>query len=248
MSLTPSRSQIRKAGDHLRRQLRDRTIGEVQSDPANESAWAVVEAFRRAHVLPTGVMWFACAPISRAHDGSLPVPRIKRETRIIEKIARGRTGLERLQDIGGVRIVVPDLRRQEAVIPELLELYELDDVDDYVSRKGESRFEPNSGGPKGSGYRAIHLVHRVHGVLIETQVRTARQHHWAMAAEKAEQSTGYPLKFGDAPSELMSYFRVAADIEALKDRGEPVDADLVEELEEFRERIRVYYRRTGETR
>lgn len=89
-------------------------------------------------------------------------------------------------------------------------------------------------------------VHRLatRSRLLETQVRTTLQHQWAVAVERAEQITGFPLKFGDAPPELLDYFRVASTIHALQECRENVDAGLTSELAELRERIRRYYRRS----
>ncbi len=242
-----SKSQVRKAGDALRLQLRARALTEVLADPSNADAWDIVRRFQRSHVEPTVQLAMAVATVAMARDvGFGPVvPRIKRVERIVEKIARHSTALDRLQDIGGCRIVVADVVTQQQVTARLMELpFELVDVDDHVAVAGASPFEPDSRGPKGSGYRAIHLVHRVDGCLLETQVRTAVQHQWAVAVERAEQITGFPLKFGDAPPELLDYFRVASTIHALQERAEDVDAELANELAELRERIRRYYRRS----
>lgn len=240
---SPSKSQARKAGDTLRLQLRERELRAVLADPQNADAWDVVRRFQRSHVEPTVRLATAVGSVAREFASGPVVPRIKRVERIVEKIARHSTALDRLQDIGGCRIVVADVELQQQMTARLLELpFELVDVDDHVAVAGSSPFESDSRGPKGSGYRAIHLVHRVDGCLLETQVRTEVQHRWAVAVERAEQITGFPLKFGDAPPELLDYFRVASTIHALQERGEDVDADLAIELAELRERIRRYYR------
>jgi ppGpp synthetase/RelA/SpoT-type nucleotidyltranferase len=85
-------------------------------------------------------------------------------------------------------------------------------------------------------------VHRVDHLLVETQIRTITQHGWATAAERAEQVTGFPLKFGDAPVELLDYFRVASTIHALEEHRNRAEDELLDELAELRERIRKYYR------
>lgn len=238
-----AKSQIRRAGDRLRRQLRDRSILEVLTDESNQDAWQIVDAFRREHVIPTAVVTSTSQAASLDLQSTPVVPRIKRAERIVEKIARSATALDRLQDVGGCRIVVPNLAKQHTLLERLTNLdLELVKVNDYVSPAGTSRFDAACDGPKGSGYRAFHLVHRVGHRLIETQVRTETQQNWAVAAERAEQMTGFAIKFGDAPGKLLDYFRVASQIQALQEHGEPVDSYLVRDLAELWEHIRRYYR------
>ena len=246
MPIHLSKSQVRKAGDRLRHALRERGLHAVASDPDLTAAWATVRDFQREHVAPTYVMADQLIAVAYPFDGTLPVTRIKRAERIVEKIARSSTALDRLQDIGGCRLVVRDLKRQQDVVARIVERgADLVEVDDYVSGEGASAFDPRGGaGPKGSGYRAIHLVYRIEERLVETQVRTTAQHDWAVAAERAEQITGYPLKFGEAPADLLDYFRVASQLFALQEAGADADADLVEELAELRQRIRRYYRQS----
>jgi ppGpp synthetase/RelA/SpoT-type nucleotidyltranferase len=240
----PTKSRANKAGEQLRRQLIDRTIDEVSSDPANETWWDIVEDYQRAHSLPTTAVALAIRRVSMSLGASHPVTRIKRAERIIEKIARSKSQLARLQDIGGCRIVVPDLECQVEAACEIIDLeFDVAKVADYVSARGKSPIMEHNDGPKGSGYRAIHIVHQVDDLLIETQIRTEVQHYWAMAAEKAEQITGYPLKFGDAPTDLLDYFRVASALQALQEQGLSADTELISEMSDLRERIRAYYRR-----
>ena len=241
-----TKSQARRAGERLRKSLREYGLTKTLAEEANAEAWDVVRRFQREHVLPTSAVAVHVAGVAHDLDGGMSAPRIKRAERIIEKIARGKTALDRLQDIGGCRIIVGDLVVQELATNLVLATdWEIVDVDDYVAPEGTSQLDPNGGsGPKGSGYRAIHVVQRVDDRLIETQIRTKEQHAWAAAAEKAEQLTGHPLKFGDAPPELIEYFRIASSIIALQEWGQDVDNDLVEQLSDLREQIRRYYRRT----
>ncbi len=242
-----SKSKVRKSGERLRYALREHGLQAIIADGSLADAWATVRDFQREHVNPTYVVSSALISLAFPFDGTLPVTRIKRAERIIEKIARSSTALDRLQDIGGCRLVVSDLRRQSDVVERILARdLEVVEVDDYVALEGESVFDARGGsGPKGSGYRAVHIVHRVEDRLIETQIRTEVQHSWAVAAERAEQSTGHPLKFGEAPAELLDYFRIASQLFALQEAGVDADKPLVDELSELRERIRRYYRRSG---
>lgn len=241
-----SGSQVKKAGDHLRHALRESSLAAIHKDPENEWAWEIVRRFQAAHVQPTATLVREIRTVLGGTAVSDPVPRIKRVERIIEKIARESSSLHRLQDIGGCRLIVTDMAKQMDVAAALRALpHELVRFDDYASEEGRSPFPGCEGGSRGSGYRAIHLVHRIAGRLLETQIRTPLQHAWAVAAERSEQITGYPLKFGEGPPELLEYFRVAAQWLALQEWGRAVDAELVDELAVLRERIRPYYRGSG---
>jgi ppGpp synthetase/RelA/SpoT-type nucleotidyltranferase len=238
-----SKAQVKRAGEQLRYALRVNDMASVVGDPHLAPAWDIVRRFRREHVYPLILVSKEIALLARQADAGPVVPRLKRAERIIEKIARSNTALDRLQDIGGCRVVVSDLDAQRTLCESVLAA-DLDvvKVNDYVASAGESPFDQDCDGPKGSGYRAIHIVHKVRNRLIETQVRTEVQHQWGVASERAEQITGYALKFGDAPADLLDYFRVASEIHSLQERELPVDTDHIRQLAELREQIRRYYR------
>lgn len=171
--------------------------------------------------------------VTPSTEAALFGQRLKRMSRMIEKIALHSAGLERLQDVGGCRVVFP--------APDLLTPI----ADAFKAEFGVKQEYDYVLHPRSSGYRAIHLVHERNGRLIEIQLRSAKQHHWAEVVEKAEEITGFALKDEQGPRELLEYFRVAAEILALEESGEPVDTGLVEQIGDLRERIRPYYRQAG---
>ena len=86
-----------------------------------------------------------------------------------------------------------------------------------------------------TGYRAVHVLVRRDGCLLEVQLRTERQHGWAEAVERAAARTNYRLKDGDGPDDLVSFFKLASDLLARLDRGKRPTASM---LNDFRARDR----------
>lgn len=80
--------------------------------------------------------------------------------------------------------------------------------------------------------------------VVEIQLRTPRQHQWAVAVENATVHTGFRLKDNEGPEELLRYFRQASLALALEDNGQTVDKKLEEEFAELRELVRPYFEGT----
>ena len=70
--------------------------------------------------------------------------------------------------------------------------------------------------PKVDGYRALHLVNRHGGRLIEIQLRTPRQDTWANMVEKVAQI--FPgIRVGAGPAELRELFAASSELYAIKE-------------------------------
>jgi ppGpp synthetase/RelA/SpoT-type nucleotidyltranferase len=78
--------------------------------------------------------------------------------------------------------------------------------------------------PKGDGYRALHLINRNRGRLIEIQLRTPRQDLWANFVERLSRTVIPGLKFGEGPQVLHDYLLDTAEIMADGDQGLVTDA------------------------
>lgn len=145
--------------------------------------------------------------------------RLKRLSSILNKLDRNpQSGLGTMQDIGGLRIVVPtmnSLNKAYAFIinncPDCFELAK--EPMNYIK-------EPKSV----SGYRSIHFVYKYHslntdvdGMKIELQLRTKLQHSWAMAVETAELITGTALKSSQGDEEWITFFKVVSSLFAIKE-------------------------------
>jgi putative GTP pyrophosphokinase len=116
-----------------------------------------------------------------------------------------------MQAIGGCRAILPGGRREVlGVLRRIRRNWEVERVYDYVVQ------------PKATGYRAVHVVVFRDDRLIEIQLRTPRQHEWALAVERIGSRVGVAVKDGQGPPELIRYFERAGLRPRPKRRG-PTD-------------------------
>lgn len=127
--------------------------------------------------------------------------------------------LSRMADIGGVRAILPNQQAAFRVASRLRRNWTITRVRDYVAD------------PKEDGYRALHLISRHHGRLIEIQLRTPLQDIWANRVETLSRTDFPGLKFGQGPPELRDFLFDCAEIFAGRDLGLASDEETLEELE-----------------
>jgi putative GTP pyrophosphokinase len=96
--------------------------------------------------------------------------------------------LTQIQDIAGLRVIVKDYAEQDALRDKVVALYP--DCKIYDRREKPS-----------FGYRAVHLVTKTEGLLVELQIRTELQHAWALFSEKIADLYGHSLKYGSGDEE-----------------------------------------------
>jgi ppGpp synthetase/RelA/SpoT-type nucleotidyltranferase len=141
--------------------------------------------------------------------------RLKRVSTIVDKLGReSGMKLARMGDIGGVRAVLPDQASAYQVATRLRKNWTITRFSDYVAQ------------PKADGYRALHLISRHRGRLIEVQLRTPRQDLWANTVEDFSRSFALGLKFGAGPDFVREYFADMAEALAAHDQGAAVDPAL----------------------
>ncbi len=134
--------------------------------------------------------------------------RLKRLDTLIGKLGRERGNVTQMQDIGGVRAVLPSLRHVYVVRRRLLKSWVIIKERDYIAQ------------PKSSGYRALHLIVRRMGFPIEVQLRTIGQDVWANQVEETGRQVGLDLKFGAGNEHLDGIFVAMAGLIAGFDRAE----------------------------
>jgi putative GTP pyrophosphokinase len=102
---------------------------------------------------------------------------------IVDKLQRESIRLSQIQDIADCRAIVDDIRAQVETVDRLVQTFEDSVVVDR--RKNPSH-----------GYRAVHVIVRSSGKLIEVQVRTVLQHMWAELSEKLADLIDPAVKYG----------------------------------------------------
>jgi ppGpp synthetase/RelA/SpoT-type nucleotidyltranferase len=171
-----SKKQVKKLGDRLRH-------GSVPSPEDMER----LAQFRDEH-LESMVSVFGAISL-------LEVPRLaltarqKNANTIIEKMRLLHTGLDRMQDIAGIRLIVDGGRSTQAAA-----------VQEICGRFTRARVADLLATPH-SGYRAVHVVVEEHGHHVEVQVRTPLQNRWAQAFERLGDHWGRQIRHGMPPDE-----------------------------------------------
>lgn len=111
---------------------------------------------------------------------------------LIEKLKRDRTRLSTVQDVAGARIVCEGGRpAQDEAVERILGA--LEGIADCTIR--DRRDEPSF------GYRAVHVIAEIDGILIEIQVRTDLQDQWANLMEKFADIFGRQVRYGSPPDD-----------------------------------------------
>ena len=147
--------------------------------------------------------------------------RLKRFSSIQNKLDRNpKSKLGTLQDIGGLRIVVPTMN----VLNKALAIITENIPEHFVLTKAPVSYIETP--KKISGYRSVHFVYKYHsdnndvdGVKIELQLRTKLQHSWAMAVETAELITNSALKASQGDKEWMEFFKIVSSLFAIKENS-----------------------------
>ena len=163
-----SKTQIDKLGDRLK------------ADKLTEPDLRLLSDYR--------LSFAACheTVIAKLRDdlGLEPTGRPSKTTpSIVDKLRRESIRLSQVQDIAGCRLIVRDIKEQEHIVVRVASLF--DDV-----RIVDRRETPSH------GYRAVHVVVKCDGKLIEVQVRTELQQVWAQLCEKFADKYGQSLKYG----------------------------------------------------
>jgi hypothetical protein len=218
-----SKNRVDGAGRVLAERIKTPTESDVAAqvlDWWGSEPVRIVDWWRSQHVRPLSTV--AANLFRYVSDEGDPVvaQRLKRVPTIAAKLARGHgMRLSQMEDIGGVRAVLPSQAAAYRVARRLKRNWTITRSRDYVVS------------PKPDGYRALHLVNRNRGRLIEIQLRTSSQDLWANSVEGAEQR--FPgFKAGGGPQQLREFFVVASEIFAIMDGSAEISPSRLPEFEE----------------
>lgn len=128
-----------------------------------------------------------------------PTGRAGKTTQSIgDKLRRENIRITQIQDIAGCRLIARDIIKQDEVTALLCNVFE--DVTIVDRRKNTSH-----------GYRAIHVIVRVHGKPIEIQLRTELQHLWAELSEKYSDIVDPLIKYGAGHQAICAFLKQISD-------------------------------------
>lgn len=139
------------------------------------------------------------------------VSRLKKLESIKLKLTNTpKMNLSRMQDVGGCRIIVNDMKRLNAIVSRFTKFhkgFDLVEINNYINN------------PKLTGYRSVHLVFKLkdnnsdnYKILIELQCRTELQHAWATAVETVGFFTNKALKSDQGEEHWKIFFLLVSKI------------------------------------
>ena len=167
---------------------------------------------------------------TRVDKKAIVVRRLKRIPSIVGKIRRfPKMKITRMGDIGGIRIILNDIKDVFKVKEMLLKRRtknKLVSEKDYITN------------PKISGYRSIHLTYAYNGLnndykglRIELQIRSKIQHSWATAVEVAGTFNRQNLKAGLGNEKWLFFFENVSKAFASLEKKETIEAHLRKEIQ-----------------
>lgn len=222
-----SKTQVNRAGGVLVEHLRAsaarerRRVGQAEAELIE--AIDIIDWWREAHAKPLSRVATNLRSYAAAEGGPVITQRLKRLPTMVGKMLRTPgMKLARMEDIGGVRAVLPSQDAAYRVAGRLRRNWTITRFRDYVAE------------PKSDGYRALHLINRNHGRLIEIQLRTPLQDAWANSVEIDARRVAPGLKFGAGPQELRDFYLALGGFLAIADQNLPVDSALYKRVLELR--------------
>jgi ppGpp synthetase/RelA/SpoT-type nucleotidyltranferase len=240
---TFSKGDVNRAGQHLRELATGVRAGNVDVVDAlqqgrYDQAITAVDAWRSRHAKPlarvnAGLRYYIrqVSPVDPQVS-----QRLKRLSTIIDKLAR-EPGMElsRMEDIGGVRVILPSQDQVDDIVDRL------DRAARWKIRRLRRYVDGADPGPKRDGYRAVHAVVVKDGCFIEVQFRTPWQDAWAQSVEQDTRRLRSGLKFGEGPDDLREYYRLVSEFFALREVGVEAPQELMEDIAKSYAATRRYF-------
>jgi ppGpp synthetase/RelA/SpoT-type nucleotidyltranferase len=211
-----TKSKIKNAGKVLRADQMD--------TPEYNEAYDVLSDYRQAHEAVLRVVNRRCRKIIEEHfikpkrcspDDFFVAQRLKRLEAIVVKLKRfPEMGLETMQDIGGIRVMLPTLEDVQLFV----QLFPGKRSPIVVKKTYDYLIDA-----KDDGYRSFHYVLEVPNpksetlphLKVELQVRTETQHVWATAVEVVGFIENQSFKTGEGDEKWKHFFIGASHV--LKD-------------------------------
>lgn len=157
--------------------------------------------------------------------------RLKKTATIEAKLTdyESKLDLSRMQDIGGCRVVLPDIASVRILEHQIQDTWahRICRTYDYIET------------PRSSGYRSLHLIVEWDERMIEVQTRTTSMHTWAETVEAFNSALGENFKH-DGDHVVQRYLRVHADILHAREVGVDPSHDLLDSFNKLVLGVREY--------
>lgn len=206
--LTFSKKDVQRAGEALKADM----TWTPEADEKIKDVFRIANSWRDSHLYPMQRLRYGIIGMMNGMGlhGRLTAARLKRMPSIRKKLRLIAPGLDQMQDIAGVRVILPNMRSVETIVAACRERlpHTLRSERNYIAL------------PKESGYRCHHLMYaftpdssdqeHFTGRRVEIQVRTRLQHAWATAVEAVGMWEGYDFKGGRGDTEWLRLFALMA--------------------------------------
>jgi ppGpp synthetase/RelA/SpoT-type nucleotidyltranferase len=208
-----SKTQLKDVSRALRIDL---PFGSDEEQQRALDVFAVANAWRDSHVYPMTVMRRTlAAQVRKSGVHAVTAARVKQMRSIRKKVREQTIGIDRMQDLGGCRVIVTTMAQVDSVAAMCLKAF----PHDFVRQKDYTREI------KELGYRSNHMIYRFRprddeeevfdGRFIELQIRTRLQHSWATAAEAIGVFRNEDFKHGEGDPKWLRLLRLVAEEFAL---------------------------------
>lgn len=206
------KAQINYAGKHIN----DIDLNEEQ----RLECLQIIDNWRAAHAFPMNTFAIQLKHLTQNIKNAIVVQRLKRLDTIVDKLKRFPSmELYRMQDLGGCRVIVPNIENVYQVVDRLRNSrirHVEHNYKDYIAIPN-----PNT------GYRGYHLIYRYksdkrddyNGLQIEIQIRTVFQHLWATAVEMVGMFTDNGLKFNQGSEDWLHFFKLVSGLFAIEEQA-----------------------------
>lgn len=227
--MTSSKNQVNRAGAlwgrHIDAVATEGPGANMQLTGPLIEALEIIDWWRGEHAKPLSRVAANLRYYAAAEGKPVVAQRLKKLPTMIGKLYREPgMKLARMEDIGGVRAVLPSQDACHRVASRLRRNWTITRFRDYVAN------------PKDDGYRALHLINRNRGRLIEVQLRTTFQDTWANAVEADARLLSPGLKFGGGSQELREFYVALGELGAQADGGGHIDPAFFEHVKDLQER------------
>jgi ppGpp synthetase/RelA/SpoT-type nucleotidyltranferase len=206
-------AQVRAAGEALRGAI----PWETEEDKAKAlDIFRIAHNWRASHVYPMNRVRYQLGGLAhRNKHAGLTVARLKMMPSIRRKLKSTSLNLDKIQDLGGCRAIMPSISDVKALVDECRQElpHALRSESPYIDK------------PRASGYRSHHLMfdfephtgdsREFAGRRIEVQIRTRLQHSWATAVEAVGTLRQEDLKAGKGDKQWLRLFELMASELAL---------------------------------
>jgi ppGpp synthetase/RelA/SpoT-type nucleotidyltranferase len=196
-----SGKQVIKAGESL-------IANEIYEDKTKFSEMMdILSYWRFTHEVPLEkALALVQSHAMRFDKSTICAKRLKRHISIVSKLRRlGGMKLKNMQDIGGCRVIVSNIKKLRQIERELKKKKE------FRIKKGLPKYKDYVTNPKDDGYRGLHLIGKfpdIYGTTkhIEVQIRTITQHYWATSLEIVDLFTKQSLKTNQGEEVWKNFF------------------------------------------